>query len=590
MVTTQERIPVVLTGHALRSLRDSGYTLPAAVGEVIDNSLEANANTIRVILDDDEDGRGRRRIHRIIFVDDGDGMDQETLFHYLQIGFSTRYMSTTTIGKYGVGAKLAALNFAQRIDVWSRAEETAPWLSVSFDLQEAIAEEERGGSVGIDAPEARAVPDELAGYLPAGRGTLVVWSNVDRLEEGRWASDVTAMRTDVEKELSRMFRRFLNGGITIIVGDRTSERALLPHDPLFLMEGSWADKTLHTYYSGKEGKQLAEALGFEWDSVPTHFPADVIADDRDVQVPGTKSKIRLRVTLYPREVIRKKLMGGDNLSKKLRVPDNEGAISFVRLDREINYTNVPRIFPRGVEDADRFIGIEVSFTPDLDEYFGVRNVKRGVEPHSELRDAIRALLQKYVREAREKLDDIWGGVTRDTREHEGEHVDIAAAAAEANRTLPKGRAKGPESEEEAKKILDDLARDVGRTEEDEKREYIDKIRELPFVVESVDFPGTNFIDIQHLSHQIIIRLNVRHPFYREMWEPIRELAEATPGTISGSEANKVARRTIEALTLLVIAYGKAESMHESPRDQYGDLRSYWGQFLNSLLGKVKGVV
>jgi hypothetical protein len=68
------------------------------------------------------------------------------------------------------------------------------------------------------------------------------------------------------------------------------------------------------------------------------------------------------------------------------------------------------------------------------------------------------------------------------------------------------------------------------------------------------------------------------------------MAEATPGTISGSDANKVARRTIEALTLLVIAYGKAESMHEDPREQYGDLRSYWGQFLNSLLGKVKNVM
>ena len=36
---------------------------------------------------------------------------------------------------------------------------------------------------------------------------------------------------------------------------------------------------------------------------------------------------------------------------------NKGCISFVRLDREINYTPVPRIFPRGVENPDRFIEI-----------------------------------------------------------------------------------------------------------------------------------------------------------------------------------------------------------------------------------------
>ena len=60
------------------------------------------------------------------------------------------------------------------------------------------------------------------------------------------------------------------------------------------------------------------------------------------------------------------LKSGDEFAHRLRVPENKGRISFLRLDREINYNNVPRIFPRGVEDSDRYIGIEVSFTPELD--------------------------------------------------------------------------------------------------------------------------------------------------------------------------------------------------------------------------------
>ena len=118
---TRKAIPFILPGNALNSLRDSGYTLPAALGEPIDNSLEANANTIRVVLEE-ERHRGKRHIHRISIIDDGAGMDEETLHRHLQPGFSTRYMSTTTLGKYGVGAKLAALNFARQIDVWSRTE------------------------------------------------------------------------------------------------------------------------------------------------------------------------------------------------------------------------------------------------------------------------------------------------------------------------------------------------------------------------------------------------------------------------------------------------------------------------------------
>ena len=40
-------------------------------------------------------------------------MGLDVLHHYPQIGYSTRYMSNTTIGKYGVGAKLAALNYSE---------------------------------------------------------------------------------------------------------------------------------------------------------------------------------------------------------------------------------------------------------------------------------------------------------------------------------------------------------------------------------------------------------------------------------------------------------------------------------------------
>ena len=41
---------------------------------------------------------------------------------------------------------------------------------------------------------------------------------------------------------------------------------------------------------------------------------------------------------------------------------------------------------------------------------------------------------------------------------------------------------------------------------------------------------------------------------------------------------------------MLVAYGKAESMNENPHEQYGELRSYWGMFLDSLMGKVKDVI
>jgi hypothetical protein len=570
---TKESIPVVTTGRALQSLRDSGFSLPAALGEVIDNSIEANANEIAIRLDTNRDRRGKEHVHQIVFVDDGRGMEEETLQRYLQLGFSTRYMSTDTIGKYGVGAKLAALNFGKRIDVWSRTSADEPWLHESFDLDEALEIESKGEPVLLAPPDQSSMPEDVLSLAPKGTGTVVVWSKVDRLDEGRRAPNADELRLEVERELSRIFRHFIRGGIKLTV----QGKSLLPHDPLFKMDQTWAD----------------DALTQEHDAVPgSHFPPmKVLTDKEEIKI-GDGSAY-LTVTVYPKEVVRERGIGGDSLSKKLRVPENQGCLSFIRLNREIAYTNVPRIFGRAVEDRDRFIGIEVSFDPRLDSFFGVRNVKRGVEPHGELRDKLRAILARYHNSAREEIENHWGAVAKKAKTHKGEHTQLEEAVKNADRTMPKSRAKGPESEKDRGLLIEDLLRDVGITEENEREKYLEKIKDLPFVVESVDYPGTSFIELQHLGGevgQVIIRMNTRHRFYRDLWEPIRAIAEADASVISQEVAKQTARRTLEALSLLVVAYAKAESMHDSPDDQYRDLRSYWGQFLDTLLGKVKNVI
>ncbi|KQQ82781.1 ATP-binding protein [Arthrobacter sp. Leaf137] len=569
-------IPVVLTGQALQSLRESGYSLPAALGEVIDNSLEANANAIRIRLDEGTNARGKKHVHRIIFADDGDGMAAEILQHYPQIGFSTRYMRTDTIGKFGVGAKLAALNFGTRLDVWSRTTANEPWLHVHFDLAEALEAEKRGEEIRLVPPQPSDVPQDFQDLLAEDAGTIVVWSNVDRLEHGMRADNFDKLRLEVEKELSRIFRVFINDGIAISVNGKE----LLPHDPLMLMTGTWAEKVLTDYYTTGEG------VNAPWKPDPLEFAADVILHE---EVKIGDSSAWLTVTLYPRSVVRKRGLGRDKLALNLRIPENLGAISFMRHDREISYTNVPRIFATAVQDPDRFIGVTVSFSPELDEYFGVRNVKRGAEPHDQLREKIRKLLEGAIPEARKRLDSYWGDAQRQAKEHAGEHGPILEAVAEANRTMPKARAEG---DPEPERVLEDLATDVlGTSASAEEREtYIGRVRDLPFVVESVDFPGKQFIDVRHVNGKVIIELNTRHRFYREMWAPLRSIADSEPGARHSSESVHTARRTIEALTLLLISYGKAESMHENPNEQYGELRDYWGMFLDSMMSKVKDVL
>ncbi len=215
-----------------------------------------------------------------------------------------------------------------------------------------------------------------------------------------------------------------------------------------------------------------------------------------------------------------------------------------------------------------------------------------MEPHGELRKSIRDHLQKYLKIARDLLNQDWGEAQREHREKFGEHSSIVKAAKEANSVMPKGKAKGPATKIKENEVLNDLAKDVlGKdATEEKKQEYLSNVVDLPFIIESVDYPGTQFIDIQHLSNKSIIKLNTRHRFYREMWEPIKSMSQQEPGNINPDEVISISKRTIEALTLLLIAYGKAESMESNPDEKYRDLTTYWGQFLNTLMSKVKDVI
>ncbi|MFD2969963.1 ATP-binding protein [Sphingobacterium bambusae] len=570
-------VPFIKTGQALQSLRDSGYSIEAALGEVIDNSIEAESNNIAIHLVEGKNKDGKKCVTKIVFIDDGTGMNTELLQYYPQIGFSTRYMSTNTIGKYGVGSKFAALNFARRFDVWSRVNVDDPWMHVYFDLDKTIETEQAGEEPMVETPKELRLQKEVRDLLTTeAKGTVVVWSRVDRLEDGRHALHYDELVQDIKKELARMFRHFIDGGIKISVNGQS----LLAYDPLMIMKNSFQDKELKKYYLALT-KDKADSR------VKEHYDARVI-DERSIKVED--STVLLKVTLYPKEIIRSRGRGGDTLATKLRVPENEGAISFIRLGREVAYTNVPRIFPSRVENPDRFIGIEVSFSPDLDGYFGVRNVKRGVEPHGELRMKIREALRNPITQARKVIEDIWGEVSREEQEHQGEYNPITQAANEANKTMPKSRAISQQTAAEIEEVIDELAMDVVGSDSKLQQDYKAKIRKEPFVIESVSFAGKEFFDIKHLNGQVIIRINTRHPFYREMYKPIKDIAQSDPGTVTGDQAVKISRRTIEALTLLILSYGKAESMNNNPDEAYRDLTGYWGQFLHSLMGRVKDVL
>ena len=235
----------------VNALRDSGYKdTNHAIAELIDNSVEAGAKLVELIAvetpPEPDKAYARAQVSQIAVADDGEGMDNTTLRRALRFGDGTRLdRSQRGIGRFGVGLPNASISQSRRVDIWTWQNGADNALHCYLDLDEI-------NDGARDVPEANhdPVPDRwrpLAETTSEQSGTLVVWSNLDRV---RWrGGEKTLERT--EELCGRIYRKFLtdavnpveirltlaaeNDGALEIKGEA---RACLPTDPLYLMTPS----------------------------------------------------------------------------------------------------------------------------------------------------------------------------------------------------------------------------------------------------------------------------------------------------------------------------------------------------------------
>jgi len=556
----KNRADLVQVDRALESSRDAGYDLTAAVGEVVDNSIDwGKASIVRIRTDSNSD---KKKIERMAFADNGEGIKEEVLPHVLSLGFSTGYGSRKGIGRFGVGLKLATLALAPRVDIYTRSKADG-LLHTYLDLREVS----EGKQKHIEAEEIDDYPEDLADLMadregePFETGTLVVWSRIDRLEDGgRYGSANRERLQELMRFLGRAYRRFIDNGLSIEFNDRT----VLMHDPLFLLPNERVTKRFGEDIRGS------------------------VIDQETIDIDG--HEVEVTVSLLPEEFRHKKGQGGraelaGEEFEDLYIPDNEGKISFLRQGREINYDLVAKMLPYGKQRLDRFIGIEVSFPATLDEYFEVRNVKRGAVPVSKLREELRQFLTKPIKAARKEIRRHWSDVETSERAANPEHQVAEDAVSRAEKTTPRGRAGADMSSDEERELVEGTIEEV--FEEDASEEEREKLRtrleELPISIVDHSWPGKELMQIDHFNGGAILLLNKKHPFIADVYSGIKALANRDEAEVDPADAIELARQTEAAIDLFLMAYAKAENMHPDPEEAYGDLRSDWGRFCSAYL-------
>jgi hypothetical protein len=189
------------------SLRDIGYDFPAAVADIVDNSIAAGTQRVEILIE--FDGANSR----VFIADDGTGMNETGLVEALRYG-SRREYGRGDLGRYGLGLKTASLSQCRSVMVATRNSDRAVRTYVrTLDL-DVIADTDHWLVVtpGRDSVTARARE-----WLTGGTGTVVVWQKLDRVlpekrPEGGWARrrlDSLADRT--VRHLGMVFHQFLEG-------------------------------------------------------------------------------------------------------------------------------------------------------------------------------------------------------------------------------------------------------------------------------------------------------------------------------------------------------------------------------------------
>lgn len=131
---------------------------------------------------------------------------------------------------------------------------------------------------------------------------------------------------------------------------------------------------------------------------------------------------------------------------------------------------------------------------------------------------------------------------------------------------------------EQQEIIDDLLEDVGVNNNQELANAIkQQIQERPIMLVDSSWPGKELFDITHLNGRAIVKINHRHPFIKEIYDPLKEVAN-NKSELDAEEIVEIARKVETAIDVLFMAYAKAENLHSNPDDAYSDLRTQWGYF------------
>ena len=527
--------------NGVESLRDNGYRDTAmALSELIDNSIQANANKIEILLIERHSNSGRREylVNEIVVIDNGEGMDKKIIETSLRFGGGTRHGATKGLGKFGMGLPNSSASQCTRFEVYS-------WRNINqvlfnyFDFKE-IKETQ---SEFLPEVSEKEIPNYIKKVITPfyKTGTIVRWVNCDRLKPKRSSNLVH----NIEWPLGKTFRYFIDHQkveIKIRVfqdnGNSLSEQFTLaktirPVDPLFLM---------------KDCQNISEAFR-KWEDGNYLFPDPNGNSDNQKLFSKIGESITIKCSIAKKETKSKGGKSGDEFSRMI-------GISVLRAEREIKLDNFGFLGELG-DPLHRWWKIEISFNPSMDLYFGLDNTKQNIHSFKKIRDKdelerteddvqleficlLSEFIENLISQMKKEIDSMdagsrGGGKGRITGSETGGEEGNDGDGPDSG-PFPGGAVPVPNPEEDTSDEEEDLNEEEKKelkkwlllrypeysTDEAKLKLAIDWFFTTTYkqLIVFLQLGAAEFYNFKPIGHKTIIEINTEHDFYLEFMKPL----------------------------------------------------------------------
>jgi len=219
----------------IESIRSIGYSFDAAIADIVDNSISAQAKNIKVNIAPPENG-----YLSVVILDDGEGMTANDLKTAMSLGGKgpSSERGVNDLGRFGLGLKTASFSQAKRLLVISKKKNDTDLHGIEWNLNHVIKSNKWEARLLSNADCLSELTNNGIDKFP--QGTAVIWNECDRITQGLQSDKdlgqfINQSIDQLKKKFSLVFHKYLYEKKFTL---RINEEKIVGLDPFCLDGGS----------------------------------------------------------------------------------------------------------------------------------------------------------------------------------------------------------------------------------------------------------------------------------------------------------------------------------------------------------------